>query len=153
MPRFHRRTAAVIAAFAATAAPAAGASAASCPATEPASSASVIRQLAGLRASLGLPALRVRTPITRPARSHSADMASTGRLWHDDLARWASGSAAAQNVASGSNARMAFAAMVQSRPHRLAMLNRRFRYVGVGAVRGCDGMLMVTVNLLGPVRG
>lgn len=126
---------------------------AACPTPEPGASATIVRQIQGLRAGAGLPRLAVRPPIARPARVHSIAMARTGRLWHDDLRAWSGGALAGQNVAEGPTALTAFGAMTVSAPHRAALLSPRFRAIGVGAVRGCDGMLMVTVNLLGPRVG
>jgi len=123
---------------------------AACPRPEPASAASLVRQIGALRAAHGVPALRPQAPIARPARAHSTRMARAGRLWHDDLRGWSSGRVAAQNVAAGGVVAAAMSAMTHSPRHRAALLSRRFRHVGVGAVRDCGGMLVVTVNMTGP---
>jgi uncharacterized protein YkwD len=124
---------------------------AACPAPAPTAAKAVTSQIGELRARSGLPALKVRTPIVRPARAHSGRMARTGRLFHDDITRWGGRARAAQNVSMGDTATGAFMAMVRSHMHRRALLDPRFRSVGVGVARDCTGMLMVTVNLLGPV--
>ena len=126
---------------------------AACPRPEPASAASIVRQTAGVRAAHGVAGLSVRAPLARPATAHSRAMARRGRLWHDDLRRWAGRSVAAQNVAAGATPALAMRAMMQSPTHRASLLDRRFRFIGVGAVRDCRGMLMVTVNMQGrPLR-
>lgn len=126
------------------------AASAACPRAEPAASQSLVREINAVRASAGLPALRVRRAIVSPARTHSAAMARSGRLWHDNLTGWAGSARAAQNVAAGDTGTRTLGAMLGSPPHRRALMDRRFREVGVGAVRGCDGTLMVTVNVMVP---
>jgi len=143
-----RPQATVLAALLAVAVPAAGAQGA-CPRSEPGSAARLVQSIGALRTAHGIAPLVPRTPITRPARAHSTRMARAGRLWHDDLRTWSSGAIAAQNVAAGDAVATAMAAMTRSPQHRGALLSRRFRNIGVGAVRDCGGMLIVTVNLQG----
>lgn len=148
MPIRLRRTLALGAA-AATAVVPATAAAAACPRNEPSSASAITRQVNALRAASGLGAVRTRSAVAAAARTHSTAMARAGRLWHDDLRRWAGKSRAAQNVTEAATATDAVVAMVGSAPHLAALVNPVFTRVGVGAVRGCNGDLMVTVNLLG----
>lgn len=141
--RLHR---VVAAACAACAAPAAAVAA--CPASEPASARSITSQIDAARAAAGLSGLHPLVRIARPARAHSLDMARAQRLWHDNIRRWSKGQRGGQNVGYGPDASTVFGAMWNSPPHRDAMLSAHFHRVGVSAVRGCDGNLMVTVNFL-----
>lgn len=146
MPIRLRRTLALGTAAVCAAVPAA--SAASCPRNEPSSAAAIGSQVNDLRAGAGLAPLRTRPSIATAARVHSTAMARAGRLWHDDLRRWAGRSKAAQNVTEAVDAAEAVSLMAGSAPHRAALLTPAFSRIGVGAVRGCGGDLMVTVNLI-----
>jgi uncharacterized protein YkwD len=48
------------------------------------------------------------------------------------------------------NARTAFRAMLASPPHRRNLLDREWRFSGVGAARDCSGTVFFTVNLMAP---
>lgn len=143
-PAFARIVGAALCGTAATA----GAAQAACPSPEPAAVSAIAQAIAHARSSAHLDGLRPLAPITRPAGWNSMRMATAGHLRHDDL-RWAGGNPAAQNVGAATTPREAVSAMLGSAPHRRNLLDSRFRALGVGAVRTCDGRLMVTVNLLG----
>ena len=60
--------------------------------------------------------------------------------------KFGKGRPAAQNLAYMPNAAGAFAGFMRSRRHRSNMLHRRWRAIGVGAMR-CGGMVIFTVNV------
>jgi uncharacterized protein YkwD len=100
----------------------------------------VVRVMNSVRASHGVPPLRVGRALTRAARSHSADMARRGYFDHGAFVRRlrAFGVRApyvGENLASGTQP-LAAAAIVEmwiaSPPHRQNLLDRGFRRVGVG---------------------
>lgn len=146
MPIPTRLTAAAIACLGMTAS--AGVASAACPAAEPASAREITAHINQARTARGLAPLVPSRAITRPAVTHSTDMAVAQRLWHDDIRRWARRHSAAQNVGGGTSPVEVFGVMWRSAPHRRAIVSPRYARVGVSAVRACDGDLMVTVNFL-----
>lgn len=124
--------------------------AAQCGEPAPSAAQQVLQDIAAARQNAGIPALRVNLRLTKVATRHARRMALSGSIWHDDLAAWANGRAVAQNVAYGSSGAQAYDAMWNSAPHRTAMMSRRYRLIGVGAARSCDGDIMVSVDLMAP---
>jgi uncharacterized protein YkwD len=119
-----------------------------CEIPDPGAAQQVLAGIDSARAARGLPRL-VRSPlVSRPAAVHSRAMARTDSIWHDDLARWSRGRSVAQNVAYGPTGAHALRAMMRSAPHRLNILSRRYRLVGVGAARSCSGTAMVSVGFM-----
>jgi uncharacterized protein YkwD len=115
----------------------------------------VVRVMNSVRASHGVPPLRVGRTLTRAARSHSADMARRGYFDHGAFVRrlHAFGVRAnylGENLASGSQP-LSAAAIVQlwiaSPPHRQNLLDRGFRRVGVGEAGGLTRL--VTADFAG----
>lgn len=101
-----------------------------------------------IRASAGRVPLRSSRSLSVHARHHSVIMGTRHVLAHERRFSWAPADGrAAQNLARAQNPRRAVVAMMRSAPHRRALLDRRFRFVGVGAARDCAGNLLVTVNL------
>ena len=112
----------------------------------------------GARTDRGLRALRGSAPLERAASAHSSDMVASGFFSHvgsdgravrqrairagyvrrsnlnavGETLSWGAG-----NYATPSQL---FAALMRSQQHRLTLLDRRFRDVGVGLVRGAPGM-------------
>lgn len=125
---------------------------AQCGAPAPSAAQQVINGIAAARQSAGIPALKANVRLTRVAGRHARKMALSGSIWHDNLAAWANGRAVAQNVAYGGTGTEAFKAMWNSNSHRAAMMSRKYRLVGVGAARSCDGDIMVSVDLMAPAR-
>jgi uncharacterized protein YkwD len=115
----------------------------------------VIRVMNSVRASNGVPPLRVGRALTRAARSHSADMARRGYFDHGAFVRrlrafGVRASYVGENLASGSQP-LSAAAVVQmwiaSPPHRQNLLDRGFRRVGVGEAGG--NTRLVTADFAG----
>jgi uncharacterized protein YkwD len=117
----------------------------------------VIREVNGVRAAHGLPAVRHRGRLAVAADRHSHELMRTGRLSHVAL----DGSSATQRLARltrgpvgeviawNSRRRTGASVIVRqwlgSASHRSVLLDWRFRRVGIGARRGARG-LMVTAD-------
>lgn len=109
----------------------------------------IVRVMNSVRASNGVPALRVGQALTRAARAHSVDMARRGYFDHGPFvqrlrrfgvrARYVG-----ENLASGTQP-LSAAAIVQmwiaSPPHRQNLLDRAFRRVGVGVAGGSTRLI------------
>ena len=115
----------------------------------------VVRVMNSVRASNGLPPLRVGRALTRAARSHSADMARRGYFDHGAFVRrlrsfGVRASYVGENLASGTQP-LGATAIVQiwmaSPPHRQNLLDRHFRRVGVGEAGGLTRL--VTADFAG----
>jgi uncharacterized protein YkwD len=115
----------------------------------------VVRVMNSVRASRGVPPLRVGRALTRAARSHSADMARRGYFDHGAFVRRlrAFGVRApyvGENLAYGTQP-LSAAAIVQmwvaSPPHRQNLLDRGFRRIGVGEAGGVTRL--VTADFAG----
>ena len=63
---------------------------------------------------------------------------------------WADGRPAGQNIAMASSPAAAYGAMLKSPGHRRILVDRVWRYTGIGAAVRCDGMLFVTINMMAP---
>ena len=115
----------------------------------------VVRVMNSVRASHGVPPLRVGRALTRAARSHSVDMARRGYFDHGAFVRRlrAFGVRAnylGENLASGSQPLSATAIVqlwIASPPHRQNLLDRGFRRVGVGEAG--DLTRLVTADFAG----
>ena len=105
------------------------------------------------RAEEGRRRLDVGGRLARVAQDHSAEMAGTGRLYHNpDLARdlrSVSFRIAGENVGVGGSIESLHDAFMDSPPHRRNVLRRSFHKIGVGVVYGADGRLWVTVVFSG----
>ncbi|MFN8108836.1 MAG: CAP domain-containing protein [Thermoleophilia bacterium] len=99
------------------------------------------------RSDANLPAYQAQPRLARVAMAHAVRMARSGSIWHNDLASWANGKSAAQNVATGQSGTDAFQLMWNSPPHHQALVSRKYRLMGVGAAVACDGSVMVAVDL------
>lgn len=102
-----------------------------------------------VRADAGLSWLRVDPGVRVAARRHSGWMVRTGRFEHERALSFAGRGGGGQNLAAAGTPVEAVRAMLDSPPHRRNLLDPRWRRIGVGAVRGPGGMLLVTVNLTG----
>lgn len=105
----------------------------------------LLRSINQARASHGAPPLRVAAALQRAARSHSNAMLRTGNFthgnWYQRLRRHgARGRTLGEVIAWGSGSNGTAGAIVRmwlaSPPHRATMLDRSFRYVGVGVATG-----------------
>ena len=115
----------------------------------------VVRVMNSVRATNGVPPLRVGRVLTRAARSHSADMARRGYFDHGPFVRrlrnfGVRAPYVGENLAYGSQP-LAAVAVVQmwmaSPPHRQNLLDRSFRRVGVGEAGGLTRL--VTADFAG----
>ena len=115
----------------------------------------VVRVMNSVRASHGVPPLRVGRALTRAARSHSVDMARRGYFDHGAFVRrlrtfGVRASYIGENLASGTQP-LSAATIVQlwiaSPPHRQNLLDRDFRRVGVGEAGGLTRL--VTADFAG----
>jgi uncharacterized protein YkwD len=100
----------------------------------------IVRVMNSVRASNGVPPLRVGRALTRAARSHSADMARRGYFDHGAFVRrlrsfGVRATYLGENLAAGSQPLTAVEVVrmwVASPPHRQNLFDRSFRRVGVG---------------------
>ena len=115
----------------------------------------VVRVMNSVRASHGVPPLRVGRALTRAARSHSVDMARRGYFDHGAFVRrlrtfGVRASYIGENLASGTQP-LSAATIVQlwiaSPPHRQNLLDRDFRRIGVGEAGGLTRL--VTADFAG----
>ena len=125
--------------------------------------AALLRSVNEARARSGSPPLRIAAPLQRAARSHSNAMLRTGYFTHGDWYRrlrrhGARSRALGETLAWGVGAQGSADGIVEmwlaSPPHRVTMLRRSFRFVGVGiasgAFAGFDGASVATANFGGP---
>jgi uncharacterized protein YkwD len=100
----------------------------------------IVRVMNSVRATNGVPPLRIGPALSRAARSHSVDMARRGYFDHGPFVQrlrqfGVRAPYVGENLASGTRP-LSAAAIVQmwiaSPPHRQNMLDRSFRRVGVG---------------------
>lgn len=106
----------------------------------------VLAGIARARGNAGMTAHRDDARLTRIAQRHARRMARSASIWHDNLAGWANGRAVAQNVAFADSGAGTVRVMMASGPHRANILSRRYRFIGVGAARACNGLVMVSVD-------
>lgn len=100
------------------------------------------------RARNGAPALRISPALQRAARAHSRAMLRTGTFTHGDWYRrlrrhGARGRTLGETIGWGVGSAGSPGAIVRmwlaSPPHRATLLDRSFRYVGVGVAVGSFG--------------
>lgn len=107
------------------------------------------------RARRGLARLDGGSCLRRMARQQASRMRERGKVSHQDLSRVAQicgVSRVAENVASGypSGRKVVNRGWMRSSTHRANLLDRGFRRVGVGAVRGASGRWWVAQLLATP---
>jgi hypothetical protein len=112
------------------------------------SAGAVIAAMNSARVRAGLRPLTVNSELTTVARGWTSRMAASGTLSHNpnlagSVHDW---TLLGENVGEGSSASQVEAAFMASAPHRANILRAQFTDVGVGAVRGSDGRLWVTVD-------
>ncbi|MSO37613.1 MAG: CAP domain-containing protein [Acidimicrobiia bacterium] len=103
-------------------------------ATNPAAEYDLISRINSYRSSNGIPPLYTHDVLTAKARSWADHMAATGCLCHSTLADgvtvvWRK---LGENIARGYTIAGIHQSLVDSAPHRANMLDRQFRYIGVG---------------------
>jgi uncharacterized protein YkwD len=108
----------------------------------------LLRSINQARARHGAPPLRIASALQRAARSHSRTMLRTGNFTHGDwyrrLRRYGAnsqklGETIAWGVGSEGTASAIVRTWLASPPHRSTLLDRGFRYVGVGVAVGSFG--------------
>jgi uncharacterized protein YkwD len=103
------------------------------------------------RAVAGVRAVSRDTALARAGRRTSMDMARGGAFAHSPGSMaWARGRAAGQNLAKATTPAQALDMMLASASHREILLDSQWRLGGVGAARGCEGLVYFTVNLMAP---
>jgi uncharacterized protein YkwD len=104
----------------------------------------IVRVLNTVRATHGVPPLRIGRALTRAARAHSRDMARRGYFEHGPFVQrlrrfGVRAPYIGENLATGTRP-LSAAAIVQmwiaSPPHRQNLLDRGFRRIGVGVAGG-----------------
>jgi uncharacterized protein YkwD len=115
----------------------------------------IVRVMNTVRATHGVPPLRIGRALTRAARAHSRDMARRGYFDHGPFVQrlrrfGVRAGYVGENLASGTRP-LSAAAIVQmwiaSPPHRQNLLDRGFRRIGIG-VAGANTRL-VTADFAG----
>jgi uncharacterized protein YkwD len=115
----------------------------------------VVRVMNSVRASHGVPPLRVGRALTRAARAHSVDMARRGYFEHGAFVRrlrsfGVRAPYVGENLAAGTTPLTAAEIVqmwVESPPHRENLLDRGFSRVGVGVAGGSTRL--VTADFAG----
>ena len=115
----------------------------------------IVRVMNSIRATNGVPPLRIGRALSRAARAHSVDMARRGYFDHgafvQRLRRFGVRAPyVGENLASGTKP-LSAASIVQmwiaSPPHRQNLLDRSFRRIGVGVAGGSTRL--VTADFAG----
>ena len=115
----------------------------------------IVRVMNTVRATNGVPPLRIGPALTRAARAHSRDMARRGYFDHGPFVQrlrrfGVRAPFIGENLASGTKP-LSAAAIVQmwiaSPPHRQNLMDRGFRRVGVGVAGG--NTRLVTADFAG----
>lgn len=115
----------------------------------PSQERALMKRVRHLRDQLNYPHLRGHRVLQREARWHSARLARGRYLAHTLSLPFESTRPAGQNLARASNARVAMRLMLLSAPHREVLLDRAYRYIGIGAMVDCQGQVTYTLNLMG----
>jgi uncharacterized protein YkwD len=116
--------------------------------------AAIVKLINRERVAAGLVPLRVDAAVSRVADRWSRQMASAGRLAHNEQylsvasLKRLRGTRAGENVAVASSLEQIHRLFMQSAPHRGNVLQPDYRLVGVAAVRNPDGLLYVTEDFL-----
>ena len=106
--------------------------------------AQFVSMINSLRAQKGLPALQVDAELTAIARSWAGSMAQAGDISHNpNFASWVSQDwvKLGENVGVGPDVAGLHQAFVNSPSHYRNLVDGEFTRVGVGVVRGADGMI------------
>jgi Cysteine-rich secretory protein family len=98
------------------------------------------------RASRGIHTLSVASDLMSIAHRHSAEMAASRSIYHNnalpsEVRGWR---AIGENVGRGPTAKAVHDAFMRSSEHRAHILGSRYKQIGTGAVKGSDGYLYVT---------
>ena len=115
----------------------------------------IIRVMNSVRATNGVPPLRIGRALSRAARAHSVDMARKGYFDHGPFVQrlrrfGVRAPYIGENLASGTRPLSAAAIVrmwIESPPHRQNLLDRGFRRIGVGLAGG--NTRLVTADFAG----
>ncbi len=119
-------------------------------ATDTASEAALVGAVNAVRASAGRAPLGVHPVLVAKARAWAAQMAAQRTLYHSQLSAGitVSWTKLAENVGAGGDAGAVHRALVASPSHHANMVDPAFGWIGVGAVRGADGLLYVAEEFM-----
>lgn len=115
--------------------------------------AAFVADINALRTRRGLPALRVRSNLTRKARQWASTMAAARRIRHSRLPSGVTDNwhKLGENVGVGPSRRLLHAGFIASDSHFANLIDPAFKYVGVGVVVA-DGLLFVSEVFMQPAR-
>ncbi len=119
-------------------------------ATDTASEAALVNAVNSVRTSKGRAPLGVHPVLVAKARNWAARMAAARSLSHSRLSDGitVSWTKLAENVGSAGDATAVHRALVASPAHYANIVDPAFRWVGIGAVRGADGILYVAQEFM-----
>ena len=110
------------------------------------------------RAKHELPALKKHVPVARVARAHSLDMVEDDYFGHVSPEGWnvwerlnRAGiwyASCAENVAKTLTVTNAHRGFMESESHRDNILTREYTHLGIGILKGPDGLLFTTQNFI-----
>lgn len=116
----------------------------------PSQERALMRRILHVRRGADRPRLRGHRVLSHVARVHSARLAHGGHLVHTVRLPFQGARRAGQNLARARNAKVALRLMLRSPSHRRVLLDRGYRYIGIGAMVDCRGMVTYTLNLVSP---
>ncbi|HEX5910700.1 MAG TPA: CAP domain-containing protein [Thermoleophilaceae bacterium] len=113
----------------------------------------VVAKVNSYRAANGLPALRLSRSLSRSSYAYARHLMRSDRFGHSSHIRASSrfnmlGENLAFSWGKRRSARIPVRGWARSAPHRAVLLNRKFRYVGVGRVAGRFGSRRATIWVL-----
>lgn len=116
----------------------------------PSDEASFVARINSLRASKGLAALAVDTGLTDKARGWAQTMADKNMIWHSVLSdgNTADWQRLGENVGRGGSVVGLDTAFVNSPQHYANLVDPTFGSVGLGVVRGADGIIFVAQEFM-----
>jgi len=119
-------------------------------ADSPSDEAAFVARINSLRASKGLPGLGVDAGLTGKARAWAQTMADKNTIWHSVLsdgitADW---QRLGENVGMGGSVEGLGTAFVNSPHHYDNLVDPNFGSIGLGVVRGADGVIFVAEEFL-----
>jgi hypothetical protein len=116
----------------------------------PSDEASFVARINSLRATTGLAALAVDAGLTDKARGWAQTMADKNMIWHSDLsdANTADWQRLGENVGRGGSVAGLDFAFVNSPHHYENLVDPTFGSIGLGVVRGADGVIFVAEEFM-----
>jgi len=113
----------------------------------------VVGKVNSYRAAHGLPPLRLSGSLSRSSYAYARHLMRSDRFGHSSHIRASSrfrmlGENLAFSWGKRRSARLPLRGWARSAPHRAVLLNRQFRYVGVGRVAGRFGSRRATIWVL-----